>query len=299
MKARKKIKVRLKSETPVEQTATLQRFRPPQNLPLSGSRSARPPMRGGVPRPPLPARPGGPGGSRVRPPNIRPERSDTFRESGMPPELPPMPMPMVIGSPRPQASVPEETRKWIPQSLDPDRVMLGSLVGYLPKGTWPTRMCFTCGCPIAIFGWLAPCRHLYCLACADFMKKANKCGRCSAIVAKVESMDFDDESASLVSECPVAQCAQAFFDQASAQQHMATAHPRIPRPAVPPPPSDPRVNRPSSEAPRDDEKPGDKRPLEGEVSAEPPPLNETRAPATTDTKTEEPPRTSEPMETTS
>lgn len=120
-------------------------------------------------------------------------------------------------------------------------------MGYLAtKGTWPTRMCFTCGCPIAIFGWLTPCRHLYCLSCADFMKKANKCGRCALPVNKVESMDFDEDAAALISECPVSDCVQAFFDQPSLQSHLTSAHPRFVRPLAPvlppPPKGEPRMD---------------------------------------------------------
>jgi hypothetical protein len=62
-------------------------------------------------------------------------------------------------------------------------------IGFLPKRPGRVHECSQCVLPIACYGWLDPCCHLFCLDCASEMLTDNRCKLCGVTINRVKNVD--------------------------------------------------------------------------------------------------------------
>ncbi|GAQ87582.1 hypothetical protein KFL_003620130 [Klebsormidium nitens] len=112
----------------------------------------------------------------------------------------------------------------------------GPVVGAALVGTPGSRkagekvhFCVLCDLPIAIYGLLVPCQHVFCLACANALGKT--CPRCSAAIQSVDAV----RSPPGVLICGIPTCLRAFLSKPELLLHVHESHQDLFKPATPPP----------------------------------------------------------------
>eukprot|EP01105_Mastigella_eilhardi_P000595 TRINITY_DN10695_c0_g1_i1.p2 TRINITY_DN10695_c0_g1~~TRINITY_DN10695_c0_g1_i1.p2 ORF type:complete len:130 (-),score=29.13 TRINITY_DN10695_c0_g1_i1:4-393(-) len=95
--------------------------------------------------------------------------------------------------------------------------LVGKLQARVPGG--PPHLCRTCHRPIAVYGRILPCLHVFCYSCA--VVPGNACTICNT---RVESVDRHDGSLEQLYVCMNEECAQAFPSEAELEQHTYVCH---------------------------------------------------------------------------
>ncbi|XP_032242071.2 E3 ubiquitin-protein ligase Hakai isoform X2 [Nematostella vectensis] len=88
------------------------------------------------------------------------------------------------------------------------------------------HLCEKCSLPILVYGRLSPCKHSFCLSCAE--KGAGKCPRCGENVQRIERAPLGSVFVCSIggSRYGISGCRRSYFSQRDLQSHIKRRHQR-------------------------------------------------------------------------
>lgn len=88
-----------------------------------------------------------------------------------------------------------------------------------------TSICRECDNPVATFGHLEPCLHMFCLDCADMMHQDVRCALCKSTITKVtELVAFTKDRHVSLFECDYRDCRKCFLSHDERNRHRQQSH---------------------------------------------------------------------------